>query len=157
MAQMNGICRFNSTSSICHCGTLIHYFITTMQHYCSERTHGPVSTRHPPVLTLNAVCSRSCTNIIQLPWFWQEFRLPGTKAALRQVKVPLYSEADRALSLAQGAYADMVTFLPETRFYTQITIRALCSLEVPSQLTCSYPPGLKVTMAPCLHRMLNGV
>ena len=34
-------------------------------------------------------------------------------------------------------YADVVTFLPETRFYTQIVIKAQFSLEVPSQLVCS--------------------
>lgn len=50
--------------------------------------------------------------------------------------MPLKLKADRALSLTRGGYADVVTFLPETRFYTQIAIKALRSLEAHSQLVC---------------------
>lgn len=50
--------------------------------------------------------------------------------------MPSLSKADKALSLTQGGYADVVTFLPQTRFYTQIAIKALFSLEAHSQLVC---------------------
>lgn len=42
---------------------------------------------------------------------------------------PLEGRPDMVLSLAQGAYADSMTFFPGTRFYTQITIRAMVSLK----------------------------
>lgn len=45
-------------------------------------------------------------------------------------------KADRALSLTLGGYADVVTFLQQTRFYTQIAIKALFPLEAHSQLVC---------------------
>lgn len=47
-----------------------------------------------------------------------------------------FVEGDSAPSLTLRDFADVVTFLPETTFHTQIAIRALCSLEAHSQLLC---------------------
>lgn len=69
--------------------------------------------------------------------------------------MPPRLKADKALSLTQGGYADVVTFLPQTRFYTQIAIKAFFPRG--PQSTCVFSPlGLKVSMAPCPHRILNG-
>ena len=51
------------------------------------------------------------------------------------------SEGRRGSKPDSRGYADVVTFLPQTRFYTQIVIKAQFSLEAPSQLVCTLHQG----------------